>query len=214
MSRICVMTADGRAYYRLVSKLRRAGLSFLSLSPGDRCDGCDLVLTTRAEASQFKVVTMALEDLDESDDVVRGRILSRLLEGNTALLVGLDPGSRIGMAAFLGETRLASRTFNSRSAACNDVVHLVEGVSIGRAVVRIGDGDPALALWLADNLASRLPTTAVEIVDESGTSRNSVSGLQKDQGSAAKIAFRKGAQFRQGDLEKRSRRRSSESAEG
>lgn len=198
MRRICVITADSRAYYALVSKLRGAGLPFLSLSPEDRSDECELILTTRAEASQFKVATIALEDLDEGDDVVRGRIFSRLSEGDKTLLVGVDPGSRIGMAAFLGETRIASRTFNSRSSACNGVVHLVEGVSVKRSVVRIGDGDPALAAWLADNLASRLSGTLVEIVDESGTSRNlGAKGLQKDQGSAARIAFRKGEQFRQ-----------------
>ena len=215
MSRICVVTADGRAYYGLVSRLRGAGLSFLSLSPGDRCDGCDLVLTTRAEAGQFKVATMALEDLGEDDDVVRGRILSRLSERDEALLGGLDPGSRIGMAAFLGETRLGSRTFNSKSSACSGVARLVDEVSVGRAVIRIGDGDPALASWLADNLASRLPGSVVEIVDESGTSRNAgVGGLQKDQGSAAKIAFRKGEQFMRGGRKRRSRRRSRGSAEG
>ena len=207
MSRICVVTADGRAYYELVSRVRRAGLPFFSLSPGDACDGCDLVLTTRAEANQFKTATMVLEDFDTNDDVVRGSIISRLSGGETMLLVGLDPGSRIGMAAFLGETRLASRTFNSKSGACNDVVHLIEGVSVSRTTVRIGDGDPTLASWLADNLASRLPGTVVEIVDESGTSQKSVDGLQKDQGSAARIAFRKGEQFRPGDWKRRSRRR-------
>ncbi|MDG7015791.1 MAG: hypothetical protein JRM82_00265, partial [Nitrososphaerota archaeon] len=144
----------------------------------------------------------------------RGQILARLSEGDRALLVGLDPGSRIGMAAFLGETRLASHTFNSRSSACNSVVRLVEGVSVKRSVVRIGDGDPVLSTWLADNLASRLPTAIVEIVDESGTSRGpNVKGLQKDQGAAARIAFRKGEQFTRGGQVRRSRRRGSESPE-
>jgi len=200
MSRICVITADARAYYALVSKLRAADLPFLSLSPGDKSNECELILTTRAEAGQFKAATMALEDLDESVDVVRGQILAQLSEGDKTLLVGLDPGSRIGMAAFLGETRLASRTFNSRAGACNSVIHLIEGVSARRSVVRIGDGDPSLSTWLADNLASRLTNTVVEIVDESGTSRNpSLKGLQKDQGSAARIAFRKGEQFTRND---------------
>jgi hypothetical protein len=208
MSRICVITTDGRAYYALVSKLRGAGLPFLSLSPGDRCDECELVLTTKAEAGQFKIATVALEDLDESVDVARAQILARLSEGDRTLLVGLDPGSRIGMVAFLGETRLASRTFNSKSGACNSVVRLVEGVSVRRSVVRIGDGDPALASWLAENIAPRLPGTAVEIVDESGTSRSpSVKGLQKDQSSAARIAFRRGEQFASGGRTERSHRR-------
>jgi hypothetical protein len=212
MSRICVATADSRAYYALVSKLREAGLPFLSLSPGDRGGECELVLTTRAEASRYGAVALALEDLDENVDVFRGQVLSRLSEGDRTLLIGIDPGSRIGMAAFLGETRLASRTFNSRNSACNSVVQLVEGVTVGRSVVRIGDGDPAMAAWLADNIAGRLPTTLVEIVDESGTSRNpSVRGLRKDQGSAARIAFRHGEQFIRGAKVVRSHQRGNES---
>ncbi len=200
MSRICVMTADGRAYYAIVSKLRSAGLPFLSLVPGDRSDECELVLTTRAETGLFHTPTMALEDLDENIGVARGQILARLSEGDKTLLVGLDPGSRIGMAAFLGEARIASQTFNSKISACNEVIKLVEGVSVRRSFVRIGDGDPGMAAWLADNLAARLPSTVVEVVDESGTSRRlRVKGLQKDQGSAAKIAFRKGSRLRQDD---------------
>jgi hypothetical protein len=199
------MTADGRAYYALVSKLRSAGLPFLSLVPGDRSEECELILTTRAEAGQFRTPAMALEDLDENPDVAKGQILSRLSEGDRMLLVGLDPGSRIGMAAFLGDTRIASHTFNSKVYACNGVVKLVEGVSARRSFVRIGDGDPVMAAWLAENLVVRLPTTVVEVVDESGTSRGMrVKGLQKDQGSAAKIAFRKGSPFRLDDQTPRS----------
>ncbi|MDV3278291.1 MAG: hypothetical protein LYZ69_07480 [Nitrososphaerales archaeon] len=205
MSRICVMTADGRAYYAIVSKLRGAGLPFLSLVPGDRSDECELVLTTRAEAGLFRTPTMALEDLDENLDVTRGQILARLSEGDKTLLVGLDPGSRIGMAAFLGDARIASQTFNSKVYACNGVIKLVEGVSARRSFVRIGDGDPGMAAWLAENLSTRLPKTVVELVDESGTSRKlRVKGLQKDQGSAAKIAFRKGSPFRYDDRTSRS----------
>lgn len=212
MSRICVITEDSRAYYALVSKLREAGLPFLSLSPGDASVECELVLTSRAELSRFGPSAMALEDLDQSVDVFRGQILSRLSEGDRTLLVGIDPGSRIGMAAFLGETRLASRTFNSRSGACNTVVRLVEGVAAVRSVVRIGDGDPVLAAWLADSIAGRLERTEVEIVDESGTSRNrSIRGLRKDQGSAARIAFRHGERFVRGARVVRSHRRGSES---
>ena len=134
MSRICVITEDSRAYYALVSRLREAGLPFLSLSPGDSTGDCELILTSRAETGRFGPSVMALEDLDQSVDVFRGQVLARLSQRDRTLLVGIDPGSRIGMAAFLGETRLASRTFNSRSGACNTVVRLVEGVSAGRSL--------------------------------------------------------------------------------
>ena len=200
MSRICVVTADGRSYYTIVSKLRSAGLPFLSLLPGDDARECGLVITTKEEAGSFTVPTIPLEELDESPDVAKGQILSKLMEGEPTMVVGIDPGSRIGAAAFLGETRLASQTFNSKKSAVSWVARLLEKVPSRRLLVRIGDGDPKTAAWLAESLASLVPEADVEIVDESGTSRGgSIRGLQKDQSSAARIAFRKGEAFKKRD---------------
>ena len=198
MNRVCVITADGGSYYAIVSRLRSAGLPFLSLLPGDAADDCALVVTTRKEASSFGSPTVSLEDLDEDPGIARSQILVRLSGGERVLLVGVDPGQRIGIAAFLGDSRLASRTFNSRRAACAWIADLLEKVPSGRVTVRVGDGDPRMARWVADTLASRVQRARVEIVDESGTSSSRrPRGLQRDQGSAAKIAFRRGTAFRQ-----------------
>jgi len=195
MGRICVITADGRSYYTIVSKLRIAGLRFLSLLPADDTRECSLVITTKKEAGSFRAPTISLEELDENPDVARGQILSKLSEGEQDLVVGIDPGSRIGTAAFLGENRIASRTFNSKRSAVSWAASLLEKVPARRLLVRVGDGDPKTAVSLAGSIALLVPRAAVELVDESGTSRGGVRGLQKDQGSAAKIAFRKGVVF-------------------
>lgn len=197
MNRICVITADGRSYYAIVSKLRGAGLPFLSLLPADGPGECGLVITTKKEAASFEVPTLALEELDDNPDVVRGQVLSKLAPEEPTVVVGIDPGSRIGAAAFLGETRLASRTFNSKRAAVSWVVTILAKVQSKGPLVRVGDGEPGIAMWLADALASTIPDAVIEVVDESGTSQGGgARGLQKDQGSAAKIAFRKGVAFR------------------
>lgn len=197
MSRICVITSDGGAYYAIVSLLRNAGLPFLSLLPSDSDLECGLVITTKSEAFSFGSPTLTLEGLDENPDVARGQILSKMSRGNKALLVGVDPGSRIGVTVFLGEDCLASRTFNSKNSACSWVADLVERVPSRRSLVRIGDGDAGMASWIARTLAVRLLNVTIEIVDEADTSRSpSVKGLRRDQGSAAKIAFRKGLLFR------------------
>jgi hypothetical protein len=207
MGRICVVTADGRSYYAIVSKLRTAGLPFLSLLPADDPRECGLVITTKREAASFGAPTISLEELDENPDVARSQILARLTEGEQqTMVVGIDPGSRIGTVAFLGETRLASRTFNSKRGAVAWINRLVERVPSKRLLVRVGDGEPGTAMWLADSLASLVPRAAIEMVDESGTSRSgSARGLQKDQGSAARIAFRKGVVFRKHDRASRNR---------
>ena len=206
MRRICVVTADGRAYYAIVSKLRGAGLPFLSLLPEDDQRECGLVITTKREAASFPAPAISLEELDESPDVARSQILARLTEGEQTIVVGVDPGSRIGAAAFLGETRLASRTFNSKRSAVTWLNRLAERVPSRRLLVRVGDGEPETAMWLADSLTSLIPGATVEMVDESGTSRSgSARGLRKDQGSAARIAFRKGVVFRKQDRASRNR---------
>jgi len=206
MRRICVVTADGRAYYAIVSKLRGAGLPFLSLLPEDDQRECGLVITTKREAASFPAPAISLEELDESPDVARSQILARLTEGEQTMVVGMDPGSRIGAAVFLGETRLASRTFNSKRSAVTWLNRLAERVPSRRLLVRVGDGEPETAMWLADSLTSLIPGATVEMVDESGTSRSgSARGLRKDQGSAARIAFRKGVVFRKQDHASRNR---------
>ena len=205
MSRICVITADGRSYYTIVSKLRSAGLPFLSLLPGDDSQECGLIITTKKEAPSFTSPTIPLEELDENPDVARSQILSRLTEGERMMVVGIDPGSRIGAAAFLGETRLASQTFNSKNGVVTWVERLLEKVPSKRLVIRIGDGDPESATWIAKEFEALVPGAAVEIVDESGTSRGgSTRGLQKDQGSAARIAFRRGIVFKKRERNSRS----------
>jgi len=78
MNRICVATSKARAYYALVSRLRRAELPFSSVLPGSDCRDCELVLTTADEAEQFGVAALALEDLDENPGIFKGQVMSRL----------------------------------------------------------------------------------------------------------------------------------------
>ena len=86
------------------------------------------------------------------------------------------------------------------------MANLIHKVPSQHALVRVGDGDPKAAKEIAQALTFMAPDALVEIVDESGTSQSSsVKGLKRDQGSAAKIAFRRGAAFRQESRASRSR---------
>lgn len=192
------MTSEGRAYYALVSRLRRAGFAFLSMLPGDEAGECELILTSKNEMNLFRGDVMVAEELDDDPGVVRGQIMSRLTGGDGTLLVGIDPGLRMGMAAFYGETWLAFRTFNSRDRLCASVVKLVKKTDSKKSSIRIGNGNPVLAAWIAAKLMRHLPHSIVELVDESGTSSRNprTKGVQTDQSAAAKIAFRKGVVLR------------------
>ena len=58
-----------------------------------------MVITSRTEIPAFGGGAVPIEDLDEDPMIMEGQLLSRLLdESRRRLLIGIDPGSRIGMA--------------------------------------------------------------------------------------------------------------------
>ena len=152
------------------------------------------MLTTADEVSQFGGKAVALEDLDENPGILKGQLVSLLVGRSDVLLVGVDPGKRTGLAVFYGQTKLAFSTFDSAGAVCSRVGAFARGVPSSRLLVRIGNGNGPMASRLVDGLRREVPEATIELVDESGTSTRSrrMKGVQKDQVSAAKIAFRKG----------------------
>ena len=174
--------------------MRKAGLPFTSLLPGADGGGCALVITSAGEAGRFGGMALALEDLDENPGVFKGQVLSRLNGGRDAVVVGVDPGSRIGLAVFYGDASLEFSTFRSPAGLGLRVGAFARGVPAKKFVVRIGNGSPPTAAKLVESLRTEAPDAVIEMVDESGTSvrRVRMKGIQGDQGAAAKIAFRKG----------------------
>ena len=200
VNRICVATSKARAYYTLVSRLRRAGLPFSSVLPDSDSRDCELVLTTAEEAGRFGARTLVLEELDDNPGVFKGQVVSRLDGESDMILVGVDPGKRTGLAVFYGQTRLAFNTFDSTAAVCSRVGAFARSVPSSRLLVRVGNGNRAMAERLIEALKREGPGATIEAVDESGTSSggSTMKGLQRDQVSAAKIAFRKGEVVSQG----------------
>jgi hypothetical protein len=198
VDRICVATSKARAYYALVSRLRRAELPFSSLLPDSDFSNCELVLTTAEEAESFGGRALALENLDENPGIFKGQIISRLAKGGDVILVGIDPGKRTGLAVFSGRTKLAFSTFDSVGTLCSRVGEFARGIPSEKLLVRIGNGNMAMAMRIADALKKEVAGATIELVDEAGTSVASslMKGVQRDQVAAAKIAFRKGVVVR------------------
>ncbi len=159
----------------------------------------DLVVTSEREAMTFGGDALAIEDLSRNPLVMEAQLLSKLLgESRRSLLVGIDPGSRIGIAMFYGGRELGALTSNSVEKSVESVVELVKEVPFSSLSVKIGGGEPTSSLRLASLLRERLPASAsIEIVNESGTSasKRGAIGTTKDQRAAARIAFRKGPMF-------------------
>lgn len=194
MSHICVATSKARAYYTLVSRLKGAGLPFSSVIPESGLDDCDVVLTTEAESERFGGKALALERLDRNPGIFKGQVLSRLGGEDDLILVGVDPGKRTGVAVFYGRAVLSSNTYDSAPGVVSKVVAYARAMPTSRVLIRVGNGNRALAAKLAEGLGAEIPMATVELVDESGTSvrTSKVKGVQGDQMAAAKIAFRKG----------------------
>ena len=197
---IKVATDDGNAYYDIVSRLKRTHLRFSSLSPGQAVDSAkELVVTSRTENPAFGGGAVPIEDLDEDPMIMEGQLLSRLLdEPRRRLLIGVDPGSKTGIAVFYDGRELGALTSSSVEESVESVMRLVREVPHSTLSVKIGGGEPKTSLRLARSLRQTLPSSAsLEIVDESGTSagKRGAVGATRDQRAAAKIAFRKGAQF-------------------
>lgn len=188
------MTEKSRAYYALVSRLRRAGLPFTSLVKGSDMAGCGVVLSTAEEAPEAQCPVMALEELDEDPEVFMGQVLAEMEGEGLVVRIGVDPGIRMGFAAFFGETRLGAHTYHSNTSVSTRVAAFSRGMPSSPIIVRIGNGDRAMAKRLAEAVHGAAPRAIVEVVDESGTSARSrrTKGIPIDQSSAAKIAFRKG----------------------
>lgn len=201
-----MVTSRAGAYYTIISSLRKTGLSFASVLPGSDFSGCELILTTAAEATQFGGRALVLEELDEIPGVFKGQIVSRLAGGDDVVLIGVDPGARLGMAVYYGETNLEFDTFDSNAGLCSRVRAFVRRVPARRFVVRIGNGNVVIAARLAESLKREAPEAIIEVVDESGTSARGVrmKGVQADQSAAAKIAFRKGEVVSPGNPRNRS----------
>jgi len=198
MEQVCVATDDSRAYYLIASRLRRANIGFHSVMPNEAAmENCDVILTTRREMKILNHSSIAIEDLDVNPLIMKGQIFASLGGTRRELLIGIDPGSRIGLVVFYAGAELASQTFNSRAALYRTLYGFVRHIPNSRSIVKIGNGSPELASKLASDICKSLSGVVIEIVNEEGTS---VRGLRyrrlpKDQSAAARIAFRKGVRY-------------------
>jgi len=174
MKVVSVATLDSRAYYSILNRLKLTNLPFMSLTPDQaKVERREPVITTKKEREFFMGDSIPIEELDENPLIMEGQILSRILTGNDRiLLIGIDPGSRIGVVVFYGDSKIGSFTVESLD----------------------GDGAPRMSKSIAQMIKKDLPEVLVEVVDERGTTTlgHRSDGLTKDQRAAARIARRKG----------------------
>jgi hypothetical protein len=202
-AKIALATVSGKAYYKLVSELKRRNVPFLSLKPMDVIPlDIKVAITTERERHMITHPSVLIfEDDKDPAEVVNEAI--RLVQGKSSyekVVVGVDPGRTFGVAIMGDGKVLETVNCLNTKETMNVILKALERLPATINQVKIGDGAPAYTEKLLHALDEALPKeTAIEIVCEAGTSHPSRGTAHrrgmKDTVSAIKIAERKGRIF-------------------
>lgn len=134
----------------------------------------NIVLTTSEEAPKESETPILHEDVfDKHPTVIRGLILQKLeLEyDENALIIGVDPGSRIGLSVFYYGREIESSLYSSVDSLVSHIITILAELRAKRKIVKIGNGNMVLAKSIGTNLNLRFCSSfELEFVDERRTS--------------------------------------------
>ncbi len=207
---VIVATVSGRSYYKITSALKSLDLNFLSLSPEEAalCDA-KIIITTLNESKIVKRNDVFLDtELEQSPLSVKAKILQNLMGSyyccsNDQLIVGIDPGQRIGISILYYNFELDKIMVMSVQSAIEKISVILSAIESQKKIVRIGDGRLNLSYQIASVLKKYFKDeVTVEIVDEHGTSIRQGAEINRrgirDISSARKIAFKNGRIYQDG----------------
>ncbi|MFL6510965.1 MAG: hypothetical protein ACJ700_07240 [Nitrososphaera sp.] len=202
--RITVATVRGRPYYNITSALRLMDLQFDSLSPEEAAvSNAKVIITTQDEAGIVNKngIVMIDTELEKYPAIAKAKILRNIMSERVVddqLIIGIDPGSRIGISViYLYHEITSSVVESSVQDAINHISAILGGVESRKKVVKIGDGNVDMAIQIAHSLKIKFKeSVSIEIVDEHGTSLPQYADANRrgvrDRSSARAIAFRSG----------------------
>lgn len=205
--KVAVATVRGRPYYNITCALRLMELQFDSLSPEETAvSNAKVIITTQDEAGivNTKGIIMIDTELEKYPAITKAKILRSIMGERVIddqLTIGIDPGSRIGISAIYLHHEIASAVVESSPQdAIDQVAAMLGGIESRKKVVKIGDGNIAMANQIARMLKMKFKDgISIEIVDEHGTSlpQNTDANRRgaRDRSSARTIAFRSGRSF-------------------
>ncbi len=185
---LAVATDNFEFYYDIVKELKQRDIPFVSLSPRDSIPNTvEVVVTSKTEApiiDHSRVIAVG-------KDVRMGiRKALNALSGKSSyqrLIVGIDPGTRPGVA-LLGDGKLLETAYAESPEDVRTIVErYMDGYDFQRMVVRIGHGDKTNRNRTLNSLTGLAVGT--EIVNEEYTTIQSDS---PDLEAARKIALSKG----------------------
>jgi hypothetical protein len=200
---VIVATLSGRSYYKITSALKSLDINFLSLSPEEAAlSNGKTITTTLNESKIVKRNDVFLDtELEQSPLSVKAKILQNSMNSfcysNDQLIVGIDPGKRIGISILYYNFELDKIIVLSVQSAIEKISLILSAIDSQKKIVRIGDGSLTLSHQIAEILKKYFKDEVIiEIVDEYGTSIRQGTEINRrgirDISSARKIAFRNG----------------------
>ena len=200
-NQIVVATVEGRPYYKIVSMLKSMNIRFSSLSPEEASrTNAKIIITTKNEASLFTRQDLIYDfQLDTFPPLFKAMLVKNL-NGNyfeDILVVGVDPGNRIGIYVLYLHTELYSTVQSSMKDAVKFIINILSCIKSSKKVLKIGNGDSIKCNHIAQEVKNLNRTVRIEIVNEFGTSRNILPNCRsnRDVGSARSIAMRTGRMY-------------------
>ncbi|MDE1766324.1 MAG: hypothetical protein KGI27_08655 [Thaumarchaeota archaeon] len=133
-----------------------------------------LILTTVRESSKIPTGLVLFDDeFDYDPAIVRGKIVKKLESGihRSSLVIGIDPGNRIGLSVFYYEKEIESSIYTSVDDLILHIVKILVGLNAERKVVKVGNGNMEIARQIATSLNLHFCSHfELEFVDERSTS--------------------------------------------
>jgi len=187
MKLIGLLTEDPRTYFEMLQALRGQGVKATSLEFSDPIPAnVGVVITTEREKDRVmfdRVVT----DSNPDSAVAKAK---KMLNGERKvkeLMIGIDPGSRPGIAALGDGVVLGSAVAQSPEAVCGLVESLIREYPSTNVMIRVGNGDRTNRNRIFNTLWDC--GYKLEIVDERNTTTRSQT---PDEDAAIEIAMTPG----------------------
>lgn len=156
-------------------------------------------MTTFKEAPAFSKKPILHEEIMDKDPVViQGLMIQKLQAGldKNELVLGIDPGLRIGLSVFYYGKEIERSIFTSIEALVMHVTKILAELRANRKIVKIGNGNMSLAKEITSLLNLRFCSDfELEFVDERKTSlkiKNYNQRGKRDMMSAKYITQREG----------------------
>ena len=193
-------TVSGKSYFKFVNILRCLNLNYDSVLPEEITSSDKrLILTTVHESSKIPTNLVLLDnELNYHPTIIRAKIVEKLQSRliHSSLVIGIDPGNRIGLSVFYYEKEIESSFYTSTDDLVLHIVKILVGINAQRKVVKIGNGTMRIARHIVNSLNLRFCSHfELEFVDERKTSlkiRNCNKRGERDKISARFITKREG----------------------